>query len=192
MTQVVLVGVGALGSHVALLGRNLEVGLKVIDFDRVEQKNLLSQVHTKMGVGKNKAQALSQLMLGLYGRKVEAVPHRLTADNAEALLGGAGVVVECLDNAAGRRAVQALVRARGLPCLHGALAADGAFGRVVWDEHFVIDAEDAEGQATCEDGAQLPFIGLTAAVVCQSLQRFLVDGERQSFQVHQGGVSRIS
>src|SRR5690606_29175647 len=87
--RVVVVGVGALGSHVVQLGRSLPVQWKVIDDDRIEAKNLLAQFHTRLGVGKNKAQALQQAMQGMFGVKIEAIPHRLTADNTEALLGDA-------------------------------------------------------------------------------------------------------
>jgi len=190
--MIVIVGVGALGSHVALLGRNLAVEYKLIDFDRVEQKNTLSQFHTRMGLGRNKAQALAQGLQGLFGLKVEAVPHRLTADNAEALLGGAALVLDCLDNGASRRLVQGFARAQGVPCLHGALAADGQFGRVIWDEHFGIDDEDVEGQPTCEDGEQLPFIGMAAAAMVQCVQDFLKDGTRRSLHLHPGGVVAVT
>ena len=46
MKTVVIVGVGALGSHVALLGRNWGVQLKLVDFDRIEQKNTQAQFHS--------------------------------------------------------------------------------------------------------------------------------------------------
>ena len=78
-----------------------------------------------------------------FKRKIEAVPHRLTLDNARELLSNASLVVDCLDNAPSRRIVQETARALALPCLHGALAADGAFGRVVWSERFAIDEGDA-------------------------------------------------
>ncbi len=189
MKKITVVGVGALGSHVVLMGRNLEAAWKVIDFDRVERKNTLSQFHTRMGVGRNKAQAISQAVQGLFGLRVEAVPHKLTADNAEALLGGSDLIIDCLDNAQARRVVQAFARANGVPCLHGALAANGEYGQVLWDEHFEID-EGAAGAATCEDGEHLPFIVGASAVLVQSAQRFLRDGHKSGFHVLPGGQVR--
>lgn len=184
---IVIVGVGALGSHAALLLRNVEAKMKVIDFDRVEQKNTMSQFHTRMGVGRNKAQALAQSFQGLFGLRIEAVPHKLTADNAEALLGGADLILDCLDNGEARRVVQKLARAQGVPCLHGALAADGQLGRVVWDEHFQIDDEPGEGAATCEDGEHLPFIAMVSARLAHSAQAFLDSGQKLSFQLFPAG-----
>jgi molybdopterin-synthase adenylyltransferase len=176
--RVVVVGVGALGSHLVQLGRTLPVQWKVIDDDRIEAKNLLAQFHTRMGVGKNKAQALQQAMQGMFGVKIDAVPHRLTADNTEALLGDAELVVDCLDNAEARTLVQEFVRAREIACVHGALAPGGELGRVVWDHLFVIDSEDTPGQQTCEGGEHLAFIAQTAATLAQAVALY-VGGRRQ-------------
>lgn len=181
--RVVVVGVGALGSHVVQLGRTLPVQWKVIDFDRIEAKNLLAQFHTRMGVGKNKAQALAQAMQGMFGVKIDAIPHRLTADNTETLLGDADLVVDCLDNAEARTLVQAFVRARGIACVHGALAPGGELGRVVWDHAFVIDSEDAPGQATCENGEHLPLIAQTAATLTQAIALFVGQRSQLSTQL---------
>lgn len=181
--RVVVVGVGALGSHVVQLGRSLPVQWKVIDFDRIEAKNVLAQFHTRMGVGKNKAQALQQAMQGMFGVKIDAVPHRLSADNSEALLGDADLVVDCLDNAEARTLVQQFVRARGIACVHGALAPGGELGRVVWDHLFVIDSEDTPGQQTCEGGEHLAFIAQTAATLAQAIAIYVGDRRQISTQL---------
>jgi hypothetical protein len=178
-----VVGVGALGSHLVQLGRSLPVQWKVIDDDRIEAKNLLAQFHTRMGLGKNKAQALQQAMMGMFGIKIEAIPHRLTADNTEALLGDADLVVDCLDNAESRTLIQQFVRARGIACVHGALAPDGELGRVVWDHLFVIDGEHTPGQATCEGGEHLAFIAQTAATLAQAIALYVGDRRRISTQL---------
>lgn len=191
LKKIVVVGVGALGSHLVLLGRNLPAQWKVIDFDRVERKNTLSQFHTKMGVGRNKAQALGQAMQGFFGKRLEVIPHKLTADNVEALLVGADLIVDCLDNGEARRVVQRFAQAQSVPCLHGALAADGQFARVIWDEHFQIDDENSEGQATCEDGEHLPFIAQAAATLAGAVQRFLEKGEQVNFHLHPNGLTAL-
>lgn len=187
MKKVVIVGVGALGSHVALLLRN-EAMIRAVDFDRVETKNTLSQFHGKPHVGKNKAQALQQSFQFLFGLKVEVIQHRLIEDNAKAVLLGADLVIDCLDNAASREIVQRFARTSKVPCLHGALAANGAFGRVVWDERFVIDTEDGAGAPTCEGGEHLPFIAVVSALIAKSAQDFLKKGRQIGFEVSPSGV----
>ncbi|MEL6349924.1 MAG: ThiF family adenylyltransferase [Myxococcota bacterium] len=188
--KIVIVGVGALGSHLMLLARNLPARFTVVDFDRVERKNTLSQFHSKMGVGRNKAQAMQQAMQGLFGLRVDAVPHKLTADNAAALLRGADLVVDCVDNATARRQIQAAAQDQAIPCLHGALAADGSYARIMWSEAFSPD-EGGAGEATCEDGEHLPFIAVTAAHMAHIVQTFLKDETRRNLHIHPGGIINI-
>jgi molybdopterin-synthase adenylyltransferase len=185
--MVTIVGVGALGSHAAQFLRNV-AKLRVIDFDRVEQQNVLSQFHSRSSLGRSKVVALQQTLSFLFGTKIEGIPHRLGDDNARELLGGAELVLDCLDNAASRSVVQRFARQTGLPCLHGALAADGTFGRVIWDDDFTPDSEGA-GAATCEDGAHLPLIGLVAAYLARSAQEFLTTGHRLGFTVPSRGTA---
>ncbi|APU89003.1 thiamine biosynthesis protein ThiF-like protein [Virus Rctr197k] len=204
MKKVVIVGAGALGSHVAQFLRN-EAELKVIDFDRVEQKNVLAQFHARPAIGKNKAEALKQAMQFNWGLKIHAVPHKLTKDNASQLLGGTSatndcqLIIDCLDNGEARRIIQQYVRYKddngqiqcGVDTLHGALAPGGDFGRVIWDEMFTIDDEAAGGAPTCEGGEFLPFIGIVAAYIARAAQLFLADGTKTGFVVHPGGVMKV-
>ena len=191
MKNITVVGAGALGSHLLLCLRNEDAALKVVDFDRVEQRNTLSQFHGRPHVGKLKTESLKQTMQFLFGAKVMTIPHRLTADNVEALLAGADLVVDTLDNGASRRIVQAHVRAKGVPCVHGALAADGAFGRVCWDETFVIDDEAGAGAATCHNGEHLPFVVTVAAYLAVAVKQWLANGKKVGFQVLPVGAMMV-
>ena len=189
--NVVIVGVGALGSHLVQFLRNEDATLTVVDFDRVEQRNVASQFHGKPSVGKKKVQALGQSMQFLYGRHLYVVPSKLKKNNVKQLLGDADLVIDCLDNGAGRRLIQAFVRERSIACLHGALAADGSFGRVVWDREFAIDDEDGAGDPTCEDGDFLPFIGITSAYLARAAQLYIRDDRKVGFSISPAGVQRI-
>jgi glyceraldehyde-3-phosphate dehydrogenase/erythrose-4-phosphate dehydrogenase len=184
VSRVVIVGVGALGSHLVQFLRAEDAQLFVIDMDRVEQKNTLSQFHARNSVGKNKVQALQQAMKFLWNTKVDGTPHQLTSDNVEQVLKGADLIIDCLDNAEARGLVQTYARAHDVPCLHGALSAGGELGRVVWDEQFTIDSEDGVGAATCEDGEHLPFIGMAATYLARSAQEFLKSGRKLGWQVY--------
>ena len=190
--MIVIIGVGALGSHVALFLRNMEEGIKIVDFDRVEQKNILAQFHSKMGLGRNKAQALSQALQGVFGVKVEPVAHRLSLDNATAILGGAKLLLDCTDNISTRLLISTACRKKNIPCLHGCLSAAGDFARVVWEEHFMPDAEGEEAQATCIDGEHLPFFAAAAAYMAIEAQQFLKGGRKRSFQLTPAGVIRLA
>jgi molybdopterin/thiamine biosynthesis adenylyltransferase len=188
--KVTIVGIGALGSHLVQFLRSCGAELTVVDFDRVEQKNVASQFHGRPGVGKLKVQALEQNMNFLFGAKLKSVSSRLTPDNAVQLLYGSDLVVDCLDNGESRRTVQAFVRRPvPIPCLHGALAADGGFGRVVWDERFEID-DVTGGAPTCEAGEHLPFVGIVSCYLARSAQEFLSTGKKVGWEVSPGGAVR--
>jgi molybdopterin-synthase adenylyltransferase len=182
--RITVVGAGALGSHLVMFMRNMDCSITVIDMDRVEQKNTQSQFHPKNTVRKNKVQALQQTMQFLWGIKVDTIPHKLVEDNQNQLLAGADLIVDCLDNGDARRLVQRYVRANKVPCVHGALAADGNFGLVKWDDTFTIDDEPESGAATCEAGEHLPFISIVSGILARSVQEFLFSGTSINFLIY--------
>jgi len=190
--KVVICGVGALGSTCVQYLRNVDAELRLVDFDRVESKNLAAQWFVKQSLGKNKAEALRLQLANFYGAKAEAMNVRLRPDNAAQLLADCALAVDCFDNADSRLALSEAARAANVPLVHGALSADGTFGLVRWDERFTPDREDAEGQATCEGGEHLPMIGLMGAMLARTIQDFLGSGERRDYLVSLTGVQRTT
>lgn len=192
--EATVVGCGALGSHFVQFMRTTDVRMKLIDHDKVEQKNTLSQFHGRPSVGKNKTQSLQSMVTFLFGPGANpiTVPHKLTKDNVKQILVGfnTSLVIDCVDNAATRRLIQDFCRHTSTPCLHGALDANGSFGRVCWTEKFEIDEEAGEGQATCENGEHLPFIAITAAYLARAAQIFITTGQRVGFDISHGGAIR--
>ena len=172
-------GAGALGSTAITLCRTLPAKLSIVDFDRVESKNLLSQAFTRQAVGKNKAEALKLQLRTFYGVDATAYPVRLTAHNVATVAAGADLLVDCFDNAASRLVVRTFALDAGVPSVHAGLAADGTFGLVRWGERFEPDDADEPGQATCVDGEHLPFIGLVAARLATVVARFVRAGDRE-------------
>lgn len=190
--RIAFCGVGALGSGAVLLCRNLDAELRLIDFDRVESKNLAAQWFVKQSVGKNKAEAARLQLANFYGRKAEALGVRLGEHNAAQLLDGCDLAVDCFDNQDSRLVLSQAARSRSLALVHAALAADGTFGLVRWDERFAPDREDQEGQATCEGGEHLPVIGLLAATLARAIQDFSARGAQHDYMVSLSGVSRTA
>jgi len=181
--KILFCGGGALGSHAMFLARDLEHELAVIDFDRVETKNLASQWFINQMAGKNKATALKTQLLNFYGVKVQDYTVKLTSLNADTILGAADLVVDCFDNAESRKVVQDFARARQKACVHAGLAANGEFGVVRWDKDFVIDHEDAAGQATCEGRGFLPVILRVSSSLVASIQWFLKDRKELNWNI---------
>jgi len=192
--RIVLCGVGALGSNAVVACRNLEaVELVLIDFDRVESKNLLSQAFVKPSVGKNKAEALKLQLSNFWGVKtVQSFGVRVEESNVAQLCGAADVVVDAFDNAKSRRVLSQWSREANKPLVHAAIAGDGQFGLVRWDERFEPDEESKEGEATCEGGEHLPLITLISATLARTLQDFLTKGDRRDAMIALTSVTPTS
>ena len=189
MPRLLFCGVGALGSHAVVACRNLDAQLVLIDFDRVESKNCLSQAFVKASVGKNKAEALKLQLANFWGVKAEAFGVRVEATNVATLCGSADLVVDAFDNAKSRRVLSDWADSTGKPLLHAAVSADGTFGLVRWNERFVADEEGAPGQATCEAGEHLPLITLVASTVARTVQDFIEHGAQHDAMVALSGVT---
>lgn len=192
--RILICGIGALGSTALQYLRNVDAELRLVDFDRVESKNLLAQWFVKQSLGKNKAEAARLQLSNFYGPKpkVEAMPVRLAATNAAALLADVQLALDCFDNADSRIVLADAARAANVPLLHGALAADGTFGMVRWDERFTPDRESVAGQATCEGGEHLPMIGLVGAMLARAASDFIARREHHDYLVSLSGVTRTT
>jgi molybdopterin-synthase adenylyltransferase len=189
--RIILCGVGALGSTALQYLRSLpDIELRLVDFDRVESKNLAAQWFVKQSLGKNKAEAARLQLSNFYGLKSEAMGVRLGANNAAQLLDGGALAVDCFDNADSRLALSEACRSASVPLVHSALAADGTFGMIRWDERFTPDREDEEGQATCEGGEHLPMIGMVGATLARAIQDFILKDLRHDYLVAMSGVTR--
>lgn len=187
--RIVFCGVGALGSTAAVLCRNLKATLVLVDFDRVESKNLLAQAFVKQSIGKNKAEALKLQLQNFHGVKAEAFGVKLATENVETLCGGADLLVDCFDNQASRLVLSTFARQAVKPLVHAAVSGDGTFGLVRWDERFVADAEDHPGQGTCEGGEHLPLLGLIGATLARIVQDFVESGLRRDAMVSKNAVT---
>lgn len=190
MKRIVFCGVGALGSNAVVLCRNLvDVQLVLVDFDRVESKNCLSQAFVKQSVGKNKAEALKLQLSNFWGVKAESFGVRVSESNVATICAAATLIVDAFDNAASRRLLSAHARSVNTPLVHAAVSADGTFGLVRWDERFVADEEAAPGAATCEGGEHLPLIGLVSATLARAVQDFTTNGTKRDAMVSLSGVT---
>ena len=99
--KVAVVGLGGLGSNVAMWLARLGVGhLMLYDFDKVELSNLNRQYYFLEDVGKYKAEALLAKLqqVNPYGDYQSKVA-RLTEANLEELLAPAHIICEALDEA---------------------------------------------------------------------------------------------
>jgi molybdopterin/thiamine biosynthesis adenylyltransferase len=120
----IVVGAGALGSPAALYLAAAGVGrIGVVDPDPVELSNLHRQpLHFTPDLGVPKAQNAAVKLRALNPEvQVEPYPARLDAENGEAIVSGADVVLDCTDSFESRYAVNDACCATGVPLVTGAV-----------------------------------------------------------------------
>jgi molybdopterin/thiamine biosynthesis adenylyltransferase len=118
----IVVGAGALGSPAAAYLVTAGVGrIGIVDSDAVERSNLNRQpLHFEPDIGAPKAEsAAAKLRLMNPRALVEPYPARLDDRNAEAIVAGADVVVDCSDSFETRYAVNDACCAQGIPLVEG-------------------------------------------------------------------------
>jgi adenylyltransferase/sulfurtransferase len=139
-----LAGAGNIGSHLAPLLARAEVGvLRIVDRDRVEEKNLSRQDYGPRDVGRGKAVALAERLAGQFPHlRVEP----FAADLEDVPLGAfrADVLFGALDS---RRARQILISERGWPL--GVPVIDGGVGEGLVGRVQVIRPGDANACLEC-------------------------------------------
>lgn len=99
--HVAVLGLGGLGSNVAIMLARLGVGeLTIVDYDRVEPSNLNRQSYYIDDIGKLKCAALSEQIKKINPYiKVSAINARVTQANILETVNGTNIVVEAFDRA---------------------------------------------------------------------------------------------
>lgn len=178
--KVTVCGAGALGANlVESLARQGFAAIKVIDRDRIEERNLSTQPYYATDVGAFKAKILANSLYRALGVKVEARGEELTVTNAAKLLQDSQLVVDTFDNSASRRAVKDYCDAANLPCLHAGLA--NGYAEVVWNDIYRVPS--AAQDDICDYPLARNLVMLTVAVTGESMIRFVAGSKRESFTI---------
>ena len=122
--KVCVVGLGGLGSPVSIQLATMGVGhLRIVDRDVVDISNLHRQhLYGVDVVGWPKAEAAAERLRKLNPYvEVEPKPVSVTPGNAEALIEGMDIVVDCLDSMAPRYSLNRACVKLGVPLIHGAV-----------------------------------------------------------------------
>lgn len=138
-----IVGLGGLGSPVSLYLAGAGVGrLGLCDSDTVSLSNLQRQIlYGERQIGNLKAVEAAQRLSELRSDLVcELFSEGLTSENAEEIIGGYDVVVDCCDNFATRFLISDTCRRLGKAWVYGSIEAfDGRVSTFLADSTHVFD-----------------------------------------------------
>lgn len=133
---IVVVGCGFVGSVFtdeylkrAFAGK-LPYALRFIDYDTVEERNCANQNFYQTDAGKYKAEVMYEKATA-SGRYAEYRTEKLVPENIDALLEGAVLVVDGVDNLATRQLLWGHAQGAGVPVLHLGISEQGT-GKVEW------------------------------------------------------------
>jgi molybdopterin-synthase adenylyltransferase len=177
---VTICGAGALGGNLTEnLARAGFGKLKVIDCDRIEERNLSTQPYYRSDIGAFKAKILANHLYRAIGTKVESETKELTATNAHQLLKESQLIVDVFDNSRSRQVVKDFAAQSGIPCLHVGLSAD--FAEAIWNDCYRVPSDANDN--VCDYPLARNLVMLTVAVACEAIVSFLATGEQRSFTI---------
>ena len=179
-SKVVICGAGAIGANLA--EGLVRVGVRqitVIDFDRIEERNLSTQPWGRRELGQRKARMLGNRLHRDLGVELVAVCDRLHAENSVEMLSGYDLIIDAFDNSASRKAAQDGARTLAIPCVHAGMA-DG-YGEVVWDE--VYRVPEGVHEDLCDYPLARALVTLVVGAALEVCVQFLTEGVRRHAQV---------
>ncbi len=131
MAHVIIVGLGAIGSHVVShVARMADVTeVTVVDPDRYEPKNLRAQNISRTDVGRSKAQAQAR-RIALVNHGIRVRPYHGRIEDMPLGRLRADVILGCVDSRRGRMAINQAAWRLGIPWINAGVDADGLLTRV--------------------------------------------------------------
>ena len=178
--HVTVCGAGALGANITeSLARQGFAKLRVIDRDRIEERNLSTQPYFSSDVGAFKAKILANSLYRALGVAAVAKAEELTAKSVDRLLKGTELVLDTFDNSVSRALVKDYCRKSGVPCLHVGLAAD--YSEIVWNEIYRVPSDANDD--VCDYPLARNLILITVAVACEVVLSFIARAEQQSYTI---------
>jgi molybdopterin/thiamine biosynthesis adenylyltransferase len=178
--RVTVCGAGALGANITeSLARQGFSRLRVIDRDRIEERNLSTQPYFRSDIGAFKAKILSNSLYRALGVTIEAKTEELAARNTDRLLKESDLVLDAFDNSTSRGLVKDYCANSGIACLHTGLAAD--YAEVVWNEVYRVPSDANDD--VCDYPLARNLIALMVGVACEVIIGFIARGERQSYTI---------
>lgn len=177
---VTVCGAGALGANITEnLARSGFGKLRVIDRDRIEERNLSTQPYYRSDIGTHKAKILTNSLYRALGTAIDGRTQELTPANAKQLLDGSALVLDTFDNSTSRQAVFDACASSQIPCLHVGLNSD--YGEVIWNPIYRVPSDANDD--VCDYPLARNLVILVVAIACEVVVSFVSSGNQPSFTV---------
>jgi molybdopterin/thiamine biosynthesis adenylyltransferase len=177
---VTICGAGALGANITEnLARAGLAQLKIIDRDRIEERNLSTQPYYRSDIGAFKAKIMANSLYRALGVKIEAQPKELTEENASQLIGKSSLVIDTFDNSIARNVIKNYCNQASIPCLHIGLASE--YAEIIWNEFYRVPSPANDD--ICDYPLARNLVIFTTAVACEVIIKYITTGTQQNFTI---------
>lgn len=177
---ITICGAGALGANLTEnLARSGFGKLRVIDRDRIEERNLSTQPYYRSDVGAYKTKILTNSLYRALGIAIDGRSQELTSSNVKQLLNRSALVVDCFDNSVARQIVTDYCVNSQIPCLHVGLASD--YAEIIWNQIYRVPTPVNDD--VCDYPLARNLVNLSVAVACEVIISFIDNEQQQSFTV---------
>lgn len=178
---VTICGAGAIGSYLSLLLTSQGfLNLRVIDKDRVEERNIGTQLFTQQDLSGYKADVLRKYHYKKCKARIEPYIVELTYENATSLLKSSDLVIDTFDNLKSRRIVKEVCEELNIPCIHAGMSASAdGYSEVCWDEKYNVP--DDSGFDLCNYPLALNLVWMTVTLIAEATICFIHKAEKKSY-----------
>lgn len=177
---VTICGAGALGANITeSLARCGIKQLRLIDRDRVEERNLSTQPYQRGDIGGFKAKMMANMLYRAVGAKIDARTKELDAENVHRMLEGSKLVVDTFDNSVGRWTVKEWCMETSTPCLHVGLAE--GYAEVIWNQQYRLPSP--RNDDTCDYPLARNLVTLAVGVACETIIGYIANGKQESYTI---------
>lgn len=182
---IIICGIGALGSHIAVnLGSIGCRSLVIVDRDRVEEKNLANQVYIEESIGKFKTMALADILWAKWQIDCEEKKLDLNVSSLGKL--PSGLIVDCFDNSQSRGFMYSV----GLPDAGGHIGkhivlhcgVDGDFGEIKWNDKYTVP-KDRGRRDICDHPLARNFCTLIASLASEVIIRYTLENVKENLEI---------
>lgn len=117
--RVALIGVGTIGSHLALTLARMQVPFTMYDHDTIEEHNLATQAYTRLDIGRHKVDAIKSECEKIGAEGVDAIPEMYSFREVDRY----SLIVSCVDSIDARRDIAGAITA-SVPIIDGRVGAE--------------------------------------------------------------------
>ncbi len=183
--RLAICGVGALGSHLAdSLVKMGAAQLLLVDKDKVESRNLGTQIFGLDDVGSSKVEALRNRLFSDTSHEVQIINKELNEKNVAKLLGKPQLVIDVFDNSASRKVLQDYCLSELIDCLHAGV--NDQYGEIVWNEKYAVPSD--VGLDVCDYPLSRTLVLLVVAATAETIMQYLISGEKNNYSMTLGDL----